>query len=273
MSFGKKIISGLLWGQIGTAGRTLLCFLISIIVAQSLGVKNYGIYVALGSLVELLTKFSDIGVSSIFTTYIPRFKIKKQPGECSFVLRTVIACRLVLIIVAIGLLYFFADSIIGLMGLTSIRDYLILTSIWFLVRGVMAGFIPIVIANVEMKFYAAVELFVSIFQVIGALLLMKFGMEIKGVIILMILVNGIQLISYGCGSLATLKPKPLRTSLSPVFRFSLVMWLSTIIQYLRFKSIGVFMILYFLKDTRLISFLKSCLIKLHSSLAHQEPFL
>lgn len=254
MTFGNKIISGLLWGQIGSTGRTLLCFLFSIIVARLLGVQNYGIYVALASFVELLAKFSDMGVFSIFTTYIPRFKIRSQPGECSFVVRTVIITRLILVMVAIGFLFVFAGALIDYIGEPSIGDYLVLIAIWFLVRSIMDGFIAIVIANVDMKFYAAVELLVSIFQVAGALLLIKFGMEIRSVVILMILVNGIQLISYGMASLTVIKPKPLRTRLTPVFRFSLVMWLSTIIQYFRFKSIGVFMLLYFLKDSKSVAY-------------------
>ena len=53
MSLGKKIISGLFWGQIGMAGRTFICFFISILVARALGARNYGIYAAVISLIGL----------------------------------------------------------------------------------------------------------------------------------------------------------------------------------------------------------------------------
>ena len=254
MSLEKKIISGLAWGQIGMSGRTITTFFISIMVARSLGVENYGIYAVVVSCIELLTKLTDMGIYSILNTYIPRFKNTNQIGECSFIVRRVIFYRMILLANCVFLLHIFADQLVAFIGEPSLGNYFVLISIWFLVRCLMDGFIFVVIANVDMKYYTLVEISVSIFQLLGVCLLLYLGMKIDRLIILMILVNGIQFFFYGMRSLSTITPDPVRTKLTPVVKFGLVTWISTILQYFRYKSIDVFMILYFLKDADSVAY-------------------
>lgn len=234
--------------------RTLICFFISIIVARTLGTSNYGLYVALVSLITLLSRFTEMGVQAIFSTYIPRFKNNNQSGECSFVIRKVITIRIVIILIGVALVHLFIDTFVSFIGVPSISDYVIITSVWFVIRAIMDSLIFIVWANVDMKLYSAVEIIVSIIQFMGVFILMNIGMTIANLIVLMILVNGIQLICYYFGSISTIKPRPVQTKLTPIMKFGLVIWLSTILQYFINKSIDIFLILHYLKDSSSAAF-------------------
>lgn len=254
MSFGKKVVSGLLWGQIGMSGRTLICFAISILVARSLGVRDYGVYAALISAVDLLIRFTDMGVQAIFSSYIPRYRSREQFGECSYVVRRVLLLRTALLLATAAAVHLFANPIAAFVGEPAIHGYLTLTALLFFVLGSMNSFIFIVIANMEMKYYAAVELFVSFVQLLGVVYLMKIGISVSRVATLVIVVHALQLAAYAYGSWATIKPPPVAIDLLPVTKFGLVTWLSTMLQYFRFKSVDVFMILYFLKDTSSVAY-------------------
>jgi len=236
------------------SGRTLICFVASMIVARSLGVANYGIYAALGSLIVLLIKCSNIGISAIFNTYIPRLKSSSQAGACSYIVRKFLFIRTIILFIVIGLLHILADPLILFIGEPLIRDYLFLVSIWYLVRGIMDGFLYVVWANMNMKFYTLVEISVSVFQLVATMILMAVGMTIGQLVLLMIMVNLIQLVCYGMDTISTIKPEPERTDLAPILKFGMRIWISDILLYFRDKSIDVFMILYFLKDTKAVAY-------------------
>ncbi len=248
MSFGKKIVSGLLWGQVGMTGRTVMCFFISILVVRTLGARNYGIYVALLCLIEILIKFTEIGIQSIFSTYIPRFINNNQLGECSYVVRRVIILRVIVSTLTAGLLQLLAGPLVAYIGNPEIYQYVLLTSVWFFFRSLMDCFIFIVTSKMDMKFYSAVEMGVSVFQLIGVLILLRTGLTISSLIILMIAVNAVQTVFYAIGSLDMITPKSVRLEIGPIAKFGVITWLSSIVQYFRFKSIDVFLILYFLRD-------------------------
>ncbi len=254
MTFGKKIVSGLLWGQIGMAGRSLICFAVSILVARSLGAEIYGIYAALISLIYLMKKFTDIGTYAVFSTYIPRFLSRDRAGECSYVVRNMIAIRIAIIVVAAVILNLCSGPAVTLIGDPSIADYLILTSVWFVIRGITDGFTIIVMATVRMKFFSAVEIAISVVQLTGVLVLMQFGMSLNRLILLMLAVNGIQMICYAIGSVDTVRPKPEKTQLMPIIKFGIAASLSNLLQYFKNRSIDIFMILHFLNDSASVAY-------------------
>lgn len=254
MSFGNKIIGGLVWGQIGMSGRTAICFAISILVARSLGVKNYGVYAALISLIDALIKATEMGMQSIVGAYVPRLRSRGQVGECSYLIRQVTSIRGILLVAVAALMPCLTEPAVSFTGEEAVRYYLPFTSLWFLARGLMDGFIFIVIANMEMKFYTAVELLVSVLQLAGVLVLIRLGMTIDKLVVLMIVVNAIQMVAYAGACWPLVQPAPTKLPLRPIVRFGLVTWLSTMLQYFRFKSIDVFMIIYFLKDARSVAY-------------------
>ncbi|MFQ5673768.1 MAG: lipopolysaccharide biosynthesis protein [Nitrospinales bacterium] len=253
MSTGKNIISGLAWGQIGMSGRTLITFLISIIVARVLGVENYGLYAVLISLVELMIKTTDMGIYATLTTYIPRLLHSSHPGEGSFVVRRTLLGRNLLLLVVAAVFVRFSSPFTVWMGAPDIDQYLTVTALLFLVRGFMDGFVFIVIARVEMKYYSSVEIGVSILQLLGVFFLVATGLDVGKLVMLMVLVNGTQCLFYGIRSLPLLKPKPIATPMAKIWKFGLTTWFGNILQYFRFKSIDVLMLLYFLHDKKAVA--------------------
>ena len=254
MSLTRRVINGLFWGQIGMSARTILCFLISMIVARSLGAENFGVYAAFISLVDMLVKLSEMGVQSLFSTYIPRYQSLGQGGQCSFVLRRILLLRFVLALIIVIVLFCYSETLMDALGIPELDHYLLLIGVWFLTQSMMDSFLFIVIANMRMKWYSLVELLVSVFQLASVLILTQRGMSIEALVSLIVVVRAIQLSCYLYHSFPTLSAKPVAVDLRPIAKFSLILWLSSVLQYFRFKSIDVFMILYFLKDTAEVAY-------------------
>lgn len=254
MSFGKKAVEGLIWGQIGMSGRTLITFMVSIIAARALGVENYGVYAVLMSLVELLIKVADMGVYALLNTYIPRLLHSNRPGECSFLVRGTLLFRNLLILAAAGLFVRFSAPFIEWMGVPDIGQYMNVVVLLFLARGFMDGFVVVVTARVDMRYYSAVEIGASVFQLLGALFLVERGIDVGGLMELMILVYGVQCLMYGFRSLPVLKPRPAAIPLSEIWKFCFNSWVGTVLQYLRFKSVDVLMLMYFLQDKKAVAY-------------------
>ena len=242
-------MSGLVWGQIGMTGRTAICFVISILVARFLGAAQYGIYAAIVSFVALLTQFANMGIGTIFSTYIPRFRSADQPGECSYVVRHVIIIRAILLAGIVAVVHAFSGPLVESLGEAAIHDYILITLIWFLIHGLKDGFIFTIWANLNMKLFAAVELTVSLIQLAGVIFLISHGITVRALALLMIAVNTIQLVSYLVGSIPTIRPKPVKTDLVPVLKLGATVWFAGVLYYFRDKSIDVLMILFFLRNT------------------------
>jgi O-antigen/teichoic acid export membrane protein len=254
MNLGIKSLKGLIWGQIGMSGRTVICFLVSILVARFLGAANYGIYTALTALVAMLSRFTEMGTQTIFSTFIPRFSAKRQPGFNSYIVRRVLLIRLALIGTGALLLLLFSGPLIALIGEPRIGDYLILIAIWFIVRAAMDTFVYIVWARVEMKYYARVEILVSIIQLAGVGFLWQWGMTITNLVMLMILINGLQLLFYILNSVKVIRHEPEPTSLRPVISMGLTVWLATILHVFISKGIDIVLILHFLNDSSQVAY-------------------
>lgn len=254
MTIGKNMGEGLIWGQIGMSVRTLISFAISIVVARVLGVENYGVYAVLISLVELLIKVTDMGIYTILTTYIPRLLHSGQPGEGSFLVRRTLLGRNLLIVLTAVLFVGFAKPLTTWMGTPDILEYLTVTMLLFLVRGFMDGFNFTVMAQVDMKYYSAVEIGVSVLQALGVFVLIKMGIDVGRLMGLMILINSTQCLLYGVRSLPVLKPQPEAIPLAGIWKFGLTVWFGTLLRYFRFKSIDVLMLMYFLQDRKAVAY-------------------
>ena len=85
---GPRFLSGLVWGQIGMSGRTLVTFVISIIVARALGAENFGVYAALSTLTDMTIRFTEMGIGTVLNKWIPELS-HLRPGQCSYLVRKV----------------------------------------------------------------------------------------------------------------------------------------------------------------------------------------
>lgn len=254
MSFGQKIISGLFWGQLGMSGRALICFVVSILAARFLGAHQYGIYVAAASLIVLLIRFTEMGINAIYNRYIPQYQVEGLHGQCSYLVRRVFLARMLLLAIASFVLNNQADRLVALVGAPELKHYIPLVTIWFLVRATMDCFLFVIWAQIKMKFYSAVELGVSIGQLVGILVLRVYGISVASLIVLMILVGVVQLIFFGIRAAPVFLAHPKKVMMRPIVRFGMIIWLSTVLLYFVNKSIDIFMILHYLGDSSLAAY-------------------
>ena len=253
--FGRKALSGLLWGQFGMSARTFICFAVSIMVARSLGVENYGVYAAIGSMLDMLMMFSEMGSQPIISTWLPRLQAEQKPGELSYMMRRVLFCRLLLMAVILVLVHLFAKPFADTIGSAGIAENMLAISAWFIIRSLMDPFIFMVMARLDMRFYSAVEVFVSVVQFAGVAAMIFTGtMTVPHLIVLMMIVHGSQLVGYGFRSREIFLTAPVAMDLRRVARFGALMWLANSLQFFRLKSIDIFMILYYVHDSASVAY-------------------
>ncbi|MBF0186629.1 MAG: polysaccharide biosynthesis protein [Magnetococcales bacterium] len=264
MSFAQKITSGLVWGQLGMTGRTVITFAISMIVARAIGVEEYGLYAALISMVELLIKSTDMGIYAVLTTYIPHLTEQNFHNLCTRLVRLTLLLRQLVMLVMAGLFLHYHTLLVVWLGVPDLGDHVVPVVLIFLVRGTMDGFLFIVIARIDMGFQAFVEIVVSMVQLAGVLWILDHGMTTGPLLLLIALVNALQLLAYGVRSSGVWLgnpdsadrgdeniPVPVSDppTLKRVVRFGLVSWIGTLFDHLRYKGIDLLMILFFLQAT------------------------
>ncbi|MBF0447281.1 MAG: oligosaccharide flippase family protein [Magnetococcales bacterium] len=242
----------LFWGQIGMSGRTLLTFIVSILAAKALGAESFGLYVALIAWVELLIKLTDMGLYTTFSVYIPRLLLENREGQCSYLVRQVLIRRFLLILVVGGTFFFLHNESVWLATYLD-KSYLSILLVLFLMRGTMDGFIFIVIARVDMRYYSGVEIGVSIAQLAGVLFLVEIGIAVENLLWLMVVVNGLQLLFYGFRSRTILHPSPESFSLGRVRQFARWVWLGTLFNFMQKKSIDLLLLLFLINDKKVIA--------------------
>ena len=195
-----------------------------------------------------------MGVNSIFSTYVPRYKNKGEIGECSYLCRSVICIRILVVVLAIVILIFCTDPIVAFIGEPAIEEFLILTCVWFFIRGVMDCFLYILWADMHMKYFSAVQISVSLVQLAGVVGLLYHGMTVRALIMFMIGINLLQTTCYVWGCLPTIRVRPKKTGLIPILKFGITVGFAEILHYFRDKSIDIIMILYFLKDPESVAY-------------------
>ena len=77
-SLGAKIVSGIVWGQVGMSLRSLISFAVYILISRSLNVHDFGLYSAIVSLIAILLYFTNMGIYSVFNNYLPQLESKKN---------------------------------------------------------------------------------------------------------------------------------------------------------------------------------------------------
>ncbi|MEO5377602.1 MAG: polysaccharide biosynthesis C-terminal domain-containing protein [Magnetococcus sp. DMHC-6] len=252
MSLNTRPLVAILWGQMGMGGRTALTFVISILVARALGADSFGVYVSLIAVVELLIKITDMGVYTTFSTYIPRLRHENLLGQCSYLTRQILTRRFILLLATVCILILLQRHTSWLIFFIHER-YLSCLLLLFLVRATMDGFIFIVIAQVDMRYYSAVEIGVSLVQLAGVLWLIESGLTVEAMLWLMVVVHALQCIFYAYRSWGVLQPTPDPFPMASVWRFGCWVWLGTLFYYLRQKSIDILLLLFLIKDKRAIA--------------------
>ncbi len=249
MSLAQKAIQGIAWGQIGILGRTLICFAISILVARALGAVQYGIYAALFSYVTMLGRFTEMGNEAIFKTYIPKYDSQNQPGRTAFLVRKILIYRIALIVTVTIALYTIRHY--NRHFLEAVKpDYFILVLGWFIIHALMNSLIYIVWARLAMKYYAIVELTISIIQLFGVLYLRAQGLSVSKLIALMLIINAGQLLAYAnYARTAILRANPKPIKMQRIMQFGLTLWLSTILHFFISKALDILMLTHYFKDS------------------------
>ncbi len=253
-SLGAKIVSGIVWGQVGMSLRSLISFAVYILISRSLNVHDFGLYSAIVSLIAILLYFTNMGIYSVFNNYLPQLESKKKRGADSYLIRwALLAKTTIFTIVAIGI-----HQYIGLLadwaGAPSVKDYVFLLILWFFFRSIADFFMYILMSRMAMKYYALVETSISIIQLAGLAYLIKTEINISSLVALMVVVYGIQCLLYTYGSRKSYLVEPQKINLAPVVKYALIIWLTTVIRYFLEKDIDIYMILYFLKDSALVGY-------------------
>jgi len=152
----KRIISGTIWSQLSRIGDVGLSFLYGVLVVRALGTHDYGTYLSILNLPNLMVTVVGFGLSEVLLRYLPKFHNDKVFSQFSL-LKTFLMIRLIGSLIAGAILFgiapwlasWFANPIIGTVG-----GLLLLLVVSFNINELLNSYS---IANFQLKLYFLVR--------------------------------------------------------------------------------------------------------------------
>ena len=128
----QRFTSGMSWNVVGKVLLCVMGFLISILIARSLGKENLGIYATLLTVPTVLRLFSSLGFETILNIKLPAFSVLQDgKAKMRFLIQNLIWIRLCIVGVILIALYFFFAPICELIKKPELSAYLLPISLYF----------------------------------------------------------------------------------------------------------------------------------------------
>lgn len=177
-SIGKNIVFSL----IGTS-ITLLCgIFISIIVTQSLGPKEYGVYSLILWFRLTATLILDMGLSNAITKFWAELDGQGLRMLANRIVRNLFAIQVILAIIFGSLIAFFSKSIAAFLGNIQIEPYLPIAAL-ALVLGIINTFLRSTLSGMQLfKLKSAVDITTTIINLVAVIIVLSNNMGIFGLL-------------------------------------------------------------------------------------------
>jgi O-antigen/teichoic acid export membrane protein len=108
-SFGKQIISGIIWGQGGKLVEIGLNFIFIVLIVRLLSPRDYGQYGLINNVVGMILMFTSLGLYEILGSQIPKLLAKGSFHSARRLTSWVVLIRLAVILASVGILVVFRD--------------------------------------------------------------------------------------------------------------------------------------------------------------------
>lgn len=196
-SLAQRFASGVAWNIVGKILLGVMGFLISILIARSLGKENLGIYATILTIPAILRLFSTFGFETSLNIKLPMLMAKKQEEQCVFLIKRLLVERLFIAVLFCLGLYFSLPILEKWLHLNEMGNYFPYIALYFLCVVLLSFVSMIPRALLKIR---EVSLLESLNQFGNMLLLcvfvLIFGLTIKGVFAAYIISTGIIILIF-----------------------------------------------------------------------------
>ena len=156
---------------LGKTTSIVLSILLLLVVVRILPTQDYGIYIVMLAMLELVQLGSNLGVLSAAQRYIPEARVKNQGQALTRLLVSLTAIRIVTLSITCLLLYYFMPMVAQFLDATNYVPILRFYLLVILIEGV-ARYFDVVFDSLLLQGYAQVSLVMrSGFRLLGVLFL------------------------------------------------------------------------------------------------------
>lgn len=118
----EKVRSSLIHFVVGKGATAAIGFALLLLVVRALPQNEYGVYIALLAVLEIVLLASNLGLIAAAYRYVPELRSQNQGSELHRLLRALSIARLATLLATIGLAFVFVDQIVGLLDLDAYRQ-------------------------------------------------------------------------------------------------------------------------------------------------------
>lgn len=155
----------------GKTSSVILSILLLLVVVRVLSVQDYGIYIVMLAMLELVQLGSNVGVLSAAQRYIPEARVKNQGQALFKLVASLTAIRIVTLSIACLILYYCMPMVAKFLDASNYVSILRFYLVVILIEGV-ARYFDIVFDSLLLQGYAQISLIMrSGFRLLGVLFL------------------------------------------------------------------------------------------------------
>jgi O-antigen/teichoic acid export membrane protein/SAM-dependent methyltransferase len=253
MSLAKSIVQGVAWNHIGRVLEYGLMYLLSVLIARTLGAELNGIYAMALSVVQMLLVFSSFGLETVINSSVPRLLKERSKEEVVGVFKGLLALRLGTVVL-VGLLFLLARSLIArlLSAPPVFVDLLFVLAIYFCFRGIVSLLVSFHIARLQTRTVAWIAIGVRSLEVIGAAFLLSEGYGLREIFFLITSTAIVQAAGLSLALKAFFFGRSSMTGLKSLLRKGREYWLNGLMEFILGRQADVILLSYFVISAHVI---------------------
>jgi O-antigen/teichoic acid export membrane protein len=253
MSLTKSIVQGVAWNHIGRVLEYGLMYLLSVLIARTLGAELNGIYAMALSVVQMLLVFSSFGLETVINSSFPRLLKQGSKEEVVGVFKGLFALRLGSVVL-VGLLFFLARPLIVrfLSAPPLFVDLLFILGLYFCFRGLVSVLVSFHIARLQTRTVAWITIGVRSFEVVGAAFLLSEGYGLREIFFLITSTAIVQVAGLSLPLKAFFFGRSSMTGLKSLLRKGREYWLNGLMEFILGRQADVILLSYFVISAHVI---------------------
>jgi O-antigen/teichoic acid export membrane protein len=247
MSLAKSIFRGIIWNHVGRIIEYGLMYLLSVLIARTLGPEINGIYALALGVVYALLVLASFGLETSIASYLPRL-LRDSPREVAVgALRGALKVRLVVVCI-VGVLFLLSrDFIARLLNAQQLFvDLLIVIVLYFALRSLVSLFVAVLTAKLETRTVTSIGIGTRLLELVGAAFLLLKGYAFKEIFLLLTAGAFIQATTLAFILSDFFLGPSSREASSAMIRQGGKFWVNGLLEFILGKQADILLLSYFL---------------------------
>ena len=247
-SLSKRFLSGFKWNIIGQVLTVSLGLLLSAVIARGLGPNDYGLYASVFAIIGMIPFLISLGFEAIINVRLPALLLKRKEKGISnivYFIRTLFIFRFIVSFLVGIVLYLFAVEIAGMIHQKNIANYLRVASICVVFTGGISLLSMVFIAQLKIMFTRMLEISKQIIILAFAVILLRSGLGVYGVIYATIIGSIVVFFVYVFFARNYLFARSEKSDFSQFYGIGFTAWVVGFVGFVLGKQIDIILLNYF----------------------------